>query len=195
MKQHETLEWIQIGDIRSEDHEMTLVKNPLFDNDGNFRIKAITVERNEASHSENVIYNIEKGELFLTNTTVDTVLGYSNLKRTGFGGGQDILKFDDSGAVEKTMKLNNQEDLREIINDGVFDYSEMRPTNTWLAYNGFSDKPKESDDQSVFYPEDTPIWAILRNLFTDYNDKPEENPQDTIPLVSPADKTSPEMNF
>ena len=158
--------------------ETLLVKDMELDKNRNFRAEAIRVIPESMDGGHHRGFMIERGTLVIESEDLEEVLESSNFKCDG----DDLI---DSWSPEETRRfsINSERGLHSLC-IAADCYSGIETSCFTLVQIGLPgpDDTHEHfyDDNPIFYPADTSLWAILRNVCQDFNDTPEENPQEAI---------------
>ena len=158
--------------------ETLLVKDMELDKDRDFTAEAIHVRSESMDGGHHRVFLIERGTLFIEAEKLDDVLNFSNCECDG----DDLI---DSWSPEETRRfsINSERGLHSlcIAANGYSGIETSYSTLVQIGLPGPDDTDEHFyDDKPVFYPADTSLWAILRNICRDFNDTPEKNPKEAI---------------
>ena len=140
-----------------------LVKDMKLDKNRNFTAEAIRVIPESMDGGNHKVFLIERGALFTESEDLEYVLEISDFECDG--------------------DLNSERGLHSLC-IAADCYSGIETSCSTLVQIGLPG-PDDTDEHfyvnnPIFYPADTSLWAILRNVYRDFDDTPEENPQEAI---------------
>ena len=172
--------WTRLEDSPPE-KGTTLIRNPIFNERGDFEIDAITiVPENRIGGFDNV-FLISSGELSILKENLKSALGSIGL---GYHGGSEILRANTEAQKPDRIARDSPEGLYELSWAANWHQSVVHDSDRHVVQIGL---PKKNDIKPVyqgeiaFYPENTSLYAVLRNIYNWFHDAPEDNPQKATP--------------
>ena len=178
----ERTEWTTANgsDLSEMTCETLLVSNMELSKNRDFNAEAILVrsEFMEDSDGHDKVFLIEKGSLFIPAKEFDEALESADLKCSG----NDLLDCRSSEFRRIAMDSKQGLSLLCIAANEYFGIETIYSTVVQIGLPVPDDSSKHHvfDKTPIFYPAETSLWAILRNLYPDFNDTPEENPKEAI---------------
>ena len=185
------MEWRNIGDIHPE-CGTTVVKNPRIRENGDFHVNAIHIQPERHVGGNDRVFMISDGEFVLARQDFESALEGSGSRIEG----KNIILLEPTGDT-KCVALDSRKGLLEFCeaaNNHCALVDRDSPDRTsyfagervlvqiGLPQHDDPDPEFRAFDTTRFYPNDTSLWAILRDLCAKFNDRPEENPRTAVPL-------------
>ena len=158
--------------------ETLLVKDMELDKDRNFTAEAIRVLSESMDGGHHRVFLIEKGSLFIPAKEFDEALESADLKCSG----NDLL--DCRSSEFRRIAIDSEQGL-SLLCIAANEYFGIETIYSTVVQIGLpvpddSSRHHVFDKPPIFYPAETSLWAILRNLYPDFDDTPEENPKEAI---------------
>ena len=187
MEKNRATKWTRISGcdparITNPDHaeETILVRNMKLGQNRQFQADVIVIVPEYLDGGHDKVFLIQAGTVFTEEDEFRDMLESADWECDG----DDLL---DSGSVDKPERIAmNSDQGLALICLAAYDYAghEIDYDCSVLVQVGLPG-PDDSNEHyfrgnPVYYPADTSLWAILRNVLWNFNDTPEEDPKDAM---------------